>query len=69
MEPLAGYMSLHQSVDGGVSLQWTPNQLMNRSCDDNEGSVDRRCPHCFCQSCYSVVSLASENVVHFVSVQ
>ena len=42
MEPLPGYLSLHQSA-AGLSLKWTPNQLMNgASADDEDVSVDRR---------------------------
>jgi len=42
VEPLAGYLSLHQSA-AGMSLKWTPNQLMNGgAAEEDEGSVDRR---------------------------
>jgi len=42
VESLAGYLSLHQSA-AGLSLKWTPNQLMNgASADDDDISVDRR---------------------------
>ena len=44
MEPLAGYLSLHQSATG-MSLKWTPNQLMKGGTvdeDDANASVDRR---------------------------
>lgn len=41
MEPLAGYLSLHQGPDG-LTVKWTPNQLMNGGCDDEDAAVDRR---------------------------
>ena len=43
MSPLPGYLSLHQSVDG-LTLKWTPNQLMNGCCQEEkeEADVDRR---------------------------
>ena len=42
MQPLAGYLSLHQSA-AGMSLKWTPNQLMNGgTVDEDDTSVDRR---------------------------
>jgi len=41
VEPLAGYLSLHQSAEG-LALKWTPNQLMNGSSQDDDATVDRR---------------------------
>ena len=42
VEPLAGYLSLHQSA-AGISLKWTPNQLMNGgAADEDDSSIDRR---------------------------
>jgi len=41
VEPLAGYLSLHQSA-AGLSLKWTPNQLMKGGNDEDDTSVDRR---------------------------
>lgn len=41
VEPLAGYLSLHQSPDG-LTVKWTPNQLMNRACEQEDAAVDRR---------------------------
>jgi len=42
VEPLAGYLSLHQNA-AGMSLKWTPNQLMNGgAADDEDASIDRR---------------------------
>lgn len=41
VEPLAGYLSLHQGPDG-LTVKWTPNQLMNGGCDDEDAAVDRR---------------------------
>jgi len=42
VEPLAGYLSLHQSA-AGMSLKWTPNQLMNGAGpDEDEAGIDRR---------------------------
>ena len=42
VEPLAGYLSLHQGFDG-LCLKWTPNQLMNGCCEEeDEQTIDRR---------------------------
>lgn len=42
VEPLAGYLSLHQNSDG-LALKWTPNQLMNGGgSEEDESTVDRR---------------------------
>eukprot|EP00058_Branchiostoma_floridae_P026376 XP_002611867.1 hypothetical protein BRAFLDRAFT_83109 [Branchiostoma floridae] len=41
MEPVPGYLSLHQTADN-LTIKWTPNQLMNGSIDSNEGDADRR---------------------------
>ena len=41
VEPLAGYLSLHQNAEG-LTLKWTPNQLMNGGSEDDESVVDRR---------------------------
>ncbi|XP_030041588.1 small G protein signaling modulator 2 isoform X2 [Microcaecilia unicolor] len=35
MEPLPGYLSLHQSAES-LTLKWTPNQLMNGTLGDSE---------------------------------
>ncbi|KAM3854683.1 small G protein signaling modulator 2 isoform 7-T7 [Vipera latastei] len=35
MEPIPGYLSLHQSSDS-LTLKWTPNQLMNGNLGDSE---------------------------------
>ncbi|CAH1230794.1 SGSM2 [Branchiostoma lanceolatum] len=40
MEPVPGYLSLHQTADN-LTIKWTPNQLMNGSIDSNEGEADR----------------------------
>ncbi|XP_074643721.1 small G protein signaling modulator 2-like isoform X2 [Tubulanus polymorphus] len=42
VEMMPGYLSLHQSVEG-LTIKWTPNQLMNGCCeiDENE-EFDRR---------------------------
>ncbi|XP_078599794.1 small G protein signaling modulator 2-like isoform X3 [Branchiostoma floridae x Branchiostoma japonicum] len=40
MEPVPGYLSLHQTADN-LTIKWTPNQLMNGSIDSNEGDADR----------------------------
>ncbi|XP_056018414.1 small G protein signaling modulator 1-like isoform X5 [Ostrea edulis] len=39
-EPLAGYLSLHQSAEG-LTIMWTPNQLMNGCCEDTDDEIDR----------------------------
>ena len=42
VEPLAGYLSLHQGFDG-LCLKWTPNQLMNGCCEEEDDqAIDRR---------------------------
>ena len=41
IEPMAGYLSLHQNPSG-LSIKWTPNQLMNGCSEVEEGNVDRR---------------------------
>lgn len=41
VEPLAGYLSLHQGPDG-LTVKWTPNQLMNGACEEEDASIDRR---------------------------
>ena len=38
---LAGYLSLHQTTEALV-IMWTPNQLMNRCCEEGEVEEDRR---------------------------
>ncbi|XP_066290925.1 small G protein signaling modulator 2-like isoform X2 [Branchiostoma lanceolatum] len=43
MEPVPGYLSLHQTADN-LTIKWTPNQLMNGSIDSNEGEADRSEP-------------------------
>ncbi|XP_019615609.1 PREDICTED: small G protein signaling modulator 2-like isoform X2 [Branchiostoma belcheri] len=40
MEPVPGYLSLHQTADN-LTIKWTPNQLMNGSIDSTEGDADR----------------------------
>nr|XP_022341295.1 small G protein signaling modulator 1-like isoform X5 [Crassostrea virginica] len=39
-EPLAGYLSLHQSAVG-LTIMWTPNQLMNGCCEETDDEIDR----------------------------
>jgi len=41
IEPLAGYLSLHQNPEG-LTIKWTPNQLMNGCCEDESSAIDRR---------------------------
>ena len=41
VEALAGYLSLHQTVEG-LTIMWTPNQLMNGCCENREEELDRR---------------------------
>ncbi|XP_064620066.1 small G protein signaling modulator 2-like isoform X3 [Lineus longissimus] len=43
VERMPGYLSLHQSAEG-LSIKWTPNQLMNGCCevDENDEEIDRR---------------------------
>ncbi|XP_077995337.1 small G protein signaling modulator 1-like [Glandiceps talaboti] len=41
IEPLPGYLSLHQSADG-LTIKWTPNQLMNGCSEDSESDTDKR---------------------------
>lgn len=41
VEALAGYLSLHQTVEG-LTIMWTPNQLMNGCCETREEELDRR---------------------------
>ena len=41
VEKLAGYLSLHQGPEG-LSVKWTPNQLMNGCSEDGEEDIDRR---------------------------
>jgi small G protein signaling modulator 1 len=44
VEPLAGYLSLHQNADG-LAMKWTPNQLMKgggSEDEENNTTVDRR---------------------------
>ena len=38
---LPGYLSLHQGAEG-LTLKWTPNQLMNGCHEEEEKEVDRR---------------------------
>lgn len=40
---MAGYLSLHQAYEG-LTIKWTPNQLMNGCCEETEedSEVDRR---------------------------
>ncbi|XP_052800781.1 small G protein signaling modulator 1-like isoform X2 [Mya arenaria] len=40
MEALQGYLSLHQTVEG-LTIMWTPNQLMNGCCEDQDEEMDR----------------------------
>lgn len=40
VEALAGYLSLHQTVEG-LTIMWTPNQLMNGCCEDRDEELDR----------------------------
>ena len=41
VEKLAGYLSLHQGTEG-LTVKWTPNQLMNGCCEEKEEDIDRR---------------------------
>ncbi|XP_036370734.1 small G protein signaling modulator 1-like isoform X4 [Octopus sinensis] len=41
IEALPGYLSLHQSAEG-LTIKWTPNQLMNGCYEDKEDDFDRR---------------------------
>ena len=41
VEALQGYLSLHQTVDG-LTIMWTPNQLMNGCCEETDEDLDRR---------------------------
>ncbi|CAE1276171.1 Small G protein signaling modulator 2,Small G protein signaling modulator 1 [Acanthosepion pharaonis] len=41
VEALPGYLSLHQSAEG-LTIKWTPNQLMNGCYEDKEDDFDRR---------------------------
>ena len=41
IEPLAGYLSLHQNPEG-LTVKWTPNQLMNGCAEEEDPNVDRR---------------------------
>ncbi|KAK3084137.1 hypothetical protein FSP39_008789 [Pinctada imbricata] len=40
LEALAGYLSLHQSAEG-LTIMWTPNQLMNGCCEEETDETDR----------------------------
>lgn len=40
VEALPGYLSLHQSAEG-LTIKWTPNQLMNGCYEDKEDDFDR----------------------------
>ncbi|CAI9744344.1 Hypothetical predicted protein [Octopus vulgaris] len=40
IEALPGYLSLHQSAEG-LTIKWTPNQLMNGCYEDKEDDFDR----------------------------
>ncbi|XP_069135231.1 small G protein signaling modulator 1-like isoform X4 [Argopecten irradians] len=40
VEALAGYLSLHQSAMG-LTIMWTPNQLMNGCCEEESDEKDR----------------------------
>ncbi|KAL4223147.1 Small G protein signaling modulator 2 [Mactra antiquata] len=40
LEALPGYLSLHQTVEG-LTIMWTPNQLMNGCCEQREDDHDR----------------------------
>ncbi|KAL3857444.1 hypothetical protein ACJMK2_012114, partial [Sinanodonta woodiana] len=40
IEALAGYLSLHQTAEG-LTIMWTPNQLMNGCCDGAVEEYDR----------------------------
>ncbi|KAK2161894.1 hypothetical protein LSH36_108g07045 [Paralvinella palmiformis] len=40
VETLPGYLSLHQGPDG-LSVKWTPNQLMNGCCEEDQSAIDR----------------------------
>ncbi|XP_053375444.1 small G protein signaling modulator 1-like isoform X2 [Mercenaria mercenaria] len=40
VEALPGYLSLHQTVEG-LTIMWTPNQLMNGCCEVKDEDLDR----------------------------
>lgn len=44
VESLAGYLSLHQSAMG-LTIMWTPNQLMNGCCEEESEEKDKRLVH------------------------
>lgn len=48
-EPMPGYLSLHQSANG-LTIKWTPNQLMNGFTDD---VTDKRLVFFFCMKLVS----------------
>ena len=54
VEALPGYLSLHQGPDG-LSVKWTPNQLMNGCCEEDQSAIDRR--YQFSVKNYSFVSI------------
>jgi len=41
VEAFQGYLSLHQTVEG-LTIMWTPNQLMNGCCEETTDETDRR---------------------------